>query len=206
MITTLNLRRVQPDIAWRNRGVDGEMARRRCWTWKRSVSAVGWLAGWLGVGLVLGGCQDRGYTFATTATYDVPALGFRMEIDAVGTVSPGHDLSMDGKVKGVLSLLGEPETARVTFQTFYAPTNLGSEQVLRFVAGTNQPIDRPWGGTYSVDSLDRMLRWGGITNVMPAVLEEVKNAIEGATLGPKSTATASSAHVIVVSAKPTFRR
>ncbi len=158
------------------------------------------------MGLVVGGCLDRGYTFATTATYDVPALGFRVEIEASGTVSPGHDLSMDGTVQGVVTRMGIPEKPLVTFQTLGSQANGATDQVIRFVAGTNRPIEQPWGGTYSADSLNRMLQSGGFTNVMPAAMEEAKNAIEGAGLGPKSTATVSSPHVVVVSANPTFRR
>jgi hypothetical protein len=168
--------------------------------------AWGVVVGGLGLGLVLGGCQDRGYRFATTATYDVPALGFRAEIEAKGTVLPGHDLSMDGTVSGAVTRLGEPDQVLVTFQTFHSSTNSSTGQVLRYALGTNEPIDRPWGGVYSTDSLNWMLRWAGMTNVMPAALEEAKNAIEWAGLGPKSTATRSSEHVVVVSAKPTFQR
>jgi hypothetical protein len=152
--------------------------------------------------VLLAGCLDRGYTFSTTATYDVPALGFRAVVAAHGTVAPGADISEDGVLRAVLLRLGGTTNPVVTLQT----TNLPTARTITYTIGTNAPLTLPWGSIDSIPSLQTVLNQAGFTNPMPAAVEESRNAIEGTSYGPKGTMIGSGTHVVAVSVKPTFKR
>ena len=164
------------------------------------------LASLLALGLVSAGCGDHGYTFSTTATYDVPALGFRADVTAVGKVPRGADLSDDGTSRIVLSRLDNPGVAVATLQTSNKVTSLPSRQTITYSIANRAPVTLPWASTDSPDSLRRILTAAGFTNDVPQAFQEALNAISGPELGPKSTGVASSTYVTVVKANPTFQR
>jgi hypothetical protein len=162
------------------------------------------LATLLALGLLSTGCGRPGYTFSTTATYDVPALGFRADITAVGTVPSDSDLSDDGTSQIVLSRLDNPGVAVVTLQTSNQVASLPSQQTITYSIANSAPVTLPWGSIESEGSFRRILAAAGFTNQVPQAFEEALNAVSGPALGPKCTAAGSSTYVTVVKMKPTF--
>jgi hypothetical protein len=164
------------------------------------------LATLLAVGLLSAGCGHQGYTFSTTATYDVPTLGFRADITAVGKVPPGADLSDDGTSRIVLSRLDNPGVAVATLQTSNQVASVSSGQTITYTIGNRTAVTLPWGSTESEESFRRILTAAGFTNDVPQAFQESLNAVSGPALGPKSTGVGSSTYVTVVKVKPTFQR
>jgi hypothetical protein len=164
------------------------------------------LATLLALGLLSAGCGHQGYTFSTSATYDVPTLGFRADITAVGKVPPGADLSDDGTSRIVLSRLDNPGVAVATLQTSNQVASVSSGETITYTIGNRTPVTLPWGSIESEGSFRRILTAAGFTNQVPQALEEALNAVYGPALGPKSTAAGSSTYVTVVKVKPTFQR
>ncbi len=159
------------------------------------------LATLLALGLLSTGCGRPGYTFSTTATYDVPALGFRADVTAVGTVPSDADLSDDGTSRFVLSRLDNPGVAVVTLQTSNQVASLPSRQTITYSIANRAPVTLPWGSIESEGSFRRILTAAGFTNQVPQAFEEALNAVSGPALGPKSTAAGSSTYVTVVKVK-----
>jgi hypothetical protein len=164
------------------------------------------LASLVTLGLLSAGCGQPGYTFSTTATYDVPTLGFRADITAVGKVPPGAELSDDGTSRIVLSRLDNPGVAVVTLQTSNQVASVSSGQTITYTIGNRTPVTLPWGSIESEGSFRRILTAAGFTNDVPQAFTEALNAVSGPALGPKSTAAGSSTYVTVVKVKPTFQR
>lgn len=164
------------------------------------------LAALLALGLLSAGCGHQGYTFSTTATYDVPALGFRADITAVGKVAPGADMSDDGTSRIVLSRLDNPGVAVATLQTSNQVASVSSGQTITYTVGNRTPVTLPWGSIESEGSFRRILTAAGFTNQVPQAFEEALNAVSGPAFGPKCTAAGSSTYVTVVKVKPTFQR
>jgi len=160
----------------------------------------------IGVILLHPGCGNRGYTFATTATYDVPALGFRADVTAKGSVVSGAALSEDGTFRAILTRMGNPAVPVAILQTSNRVASVPSNQTITYTIGTNAPVTLPWGSVESEISLVRILAAAGFTNAVPEAIGQAAHAIGGTALGPKSTATGSSSEVIVVKAVPTFKR
>lgn len=152
------------------------------------------------------GCRDRGYTFATSATYDVPTLGFRAEIAASGTVPAGADLSEDGTSRIRLTCIGIPELTIATLQTSNQVASTLSRETITCVIGTNPPVTLPWGSTHTEESVKQILLSAGFTNTPASAFDEACTILYGPGLGPKSTPVGSSTHVRVVSMKRTFQR
>jgi hypothetical protein len=159
------------------------------------------LATLLALGLLSTGCGRPGYTFSTTATYDVPALGFRADVTAVGTVPSDADLSDDGTSRIVLSRLDNPGVAVVTLQTSNQVASLPSRQTITYSIANRAPVTLPWGSIESEGSFRRILTAAGFTNQVPQAFEEALNAVSGPAHGPKSTAAGSSTYVTVVKVK-----
>lgn len=160
----------------------------------------------LALGLLASGCGDRGYTFSTTATYDVPALGFRADIVARGRVPSGADLSDDGTSLIVLSRLGHPPVPVATLMTSNQVAGVSSGETITCIIGTNALMILPWGAMSSGPSLKQILETAGLSTGVPAALDEAASAIAGPALGPKSTGVQSSTHVIVVKVTPIITR
>jgi hypothetical protein len=165
----------------------------------RSASAAAAvLALTLTLTLALTGCLDRGYTFATTAAYDVPALGIRVDLAAQGTVAPGADLSDDGTFTAVLTRKGAPTIPVATLQS--------TNQVIRYGLGTNLTSSLPWGSIDTEPSTRKLMNDLGFTNDVPAVFDEFSRVLSGAAFGPKSTVVGSSTNILVVKMKRDFQR
>jgi len=164
------------------------------------------LASLLALGLLSTGCSRPGYTFSTTATYDVPALGFRADVTAVGTVPSDADMSDDGTSQIVLSRLDNPGVAVATLQTSNQVASVPSRQTITYSIANRAPVTLPWGSIESEGSFRRILTAAGFTNHVPQAFEEALNAVSGPAFGPKSTAAGSSTYVTVVKVKPTFKR
>jgi len=160
----------------------------------------------LSLALLTAGCGDRGYTFSTKATYDIPALGFRADIIAQGKVPPGADLADNGTSRIILTRLGNPDAPVATLYTSNPVVSVPSGQTITYAIGTSAPMTLPWGSIESEASLRKILTTSGFTNDVPAAFSEALYALSGPALGPKSTAVATSTQVIAVKVIPTFQR
>lgn len=146
------------------------------------------------------GCGDRGYTFKSAATYDVPRLGFRMTVEATGTVPSGADLSEDGTFTAVLSRL--PEAGRPFAFLSGSQTNLTCRFEKGPTSGSAAASGQafPWSSMDAAGSLASILRAAGFTNSVsePDALEEAATTLFGPALGPKSTIIAGTSNIIVI--------
>lgn len=156
--------------------------------------------------LFTAGCWDRGYTFSTSVTYDVPALGFRADILTTGRVPPGADLADQSLTRILLTRIGSPGVSVATLLITNPVATVMSGQTITYAISTNPPATLPWGSLESEVSLKTILTNCGFTNQVPAAFSEALNAISGPPLGPKSTGVASSTHVTVVKVTKTIQR
>lgn len=156
--------------------------------------------------LLTAGCGDRGYTFSTTATYDIPTLGLRVDINSSGSVESGQDLSGDGTSRILLSRIANPGVTVATLQTSNQVAGVSSGATITYTVGTNTPITIPWGSPVAEESVRVILTAAGFTNDAPDDIDLAKAAIFYPELGPKSTPTGSSTNFITVKVKRDFSR
>ncbi len=148
--------------------------------------------------LLITGCGDHGYTFSTTATYDIPPVGLRVDIQSVGSVETGQDLSGDGTSRILLSRIANPGVTVATLQTSNQVAGVSSGATITYAVGTNTPVTIPWGSPVAEESVRVILKAAGFTNDAPDAIDLAKAAIFYPELGPKSTPTGSATNFIVV--------
>lgn len=141
--------------------------------------------------ILASGCWQRGYTFSTTATYDVLPLGLRVDISSSGSVEPGHDLG-EGTSRVILSQIANPSVPVAVLQTSNHVAGVSSVETITYTVGTNAPVTIPWGSAVAEESLEVILKAAGFTNTVPSALDAAKSAIYYPQLGPKSTPVGSS--------------
>ncbi len=156
--------------------------------------------------LLTTGCGDRGYTFSTTATYDIPAMGLRVDISSSGSVESGQDLSGDGTSRILLSRIANPGVTVATLQTSNQVAGVSSGATITYTVATNAPVTIPWGSPVAEESVRVILKAAGFTNDTPEAIDLAKAAIFHPELGPKSTPTGSATNFVVVKVTRNFSR
>jgi hypothetical protein len=141
--------------------------------------------------LVLASCTG-GRSYATRATYDAPKSGFRMIVDAVGSVPPGEDLGA-----GISTVLvcprGAPSARELRIDLSSAST--APRSVVAHDGTTSTPL--AWDFKASTASLTRALAGVGFTPDA-AEVEEAVRTIEGVGEGPKGTPMPGQTHALTV--------
>jgi hypothetical protein len=134
-----------------------------------------------GIALVmaLASCA-RSRSFETRATYDAPKTGFRMIVDATGTVPPNEDLGAGFSTVLVCPRAASARELRIDLPP-YAPA---TRSVVAHDGATATTL--PWDWKTAAASLTRALASVGYTPDA-AEVEEAVGVIDGVGEGPKAT-------------------
>jgi len=122
-----------------------------------------------------GGCgQFAENQFKTKAVYDARTSGFRIVIDASGSIPPGADIATNGVWKAVVTPLGSTTAKVVTINSI-------SNTSAAFAVDSQPTVTVTWG------SSSQALVPAGYTSLSDADVAEAAKAIEGAACGSKAT-------------------
>jgi hypothetical protein len=128
-----------------------------------------------------GGCgQFVENQFKTRAVYDAPTSGFRIIIDASGSIPPSADITTNGVWKAVVTPLSST-TAKVV--TIHSISNTSAA----FAVDSQPAVTVTWGSSSSKLSFGQALVVAGYTSLSDADVAEAAKAIEGAACGSKAT-------------------
>ena len=118
-----------------------------------------------------GGCdQFVEIQFETKAVYDAPTSGFRIVIDASGSIPPGADIATDGVWKAVVTPLGSTTAKLVTIHSI-------SNTSAMFAVHSQPAVTVTWGSSSSNLSFRQTLVAAGYTNLSDADVAEAAKAI-----------------------------
>lgn len=126
---------------------------------------------------ILGG---RSFRFQTTAVYEAPATGYRLEIEAAGSVEAGDDLSERSEGTARISPLGEAD--RIPLRLTFSESDTLTVQFGDRSPETSTRFRRDRDST-----LHSLLVRAGYERVDAAEVRESARAIDGALAGPKGT-------------------
>jgi hypothetical protein len=118
--------------------------------------------------------------FETKAAYDAPTSGFRIVIDASGSIPPGADIATNGVRKTVVTPFGSTTAKVVTIHSI-------SNTLATFAVDSQPAVTVTWGSSSSKLSFRQTLVAAGYTSLSDADVAEAAKAIEGAARGPKAT-------------------
>ena len=128
-----------------------------------------------------GGCgQFAENQFKTRAVYDAPTSGFRIIIDASGSIPPGADIATNGAWKAMVTPLGSTTAKVVTIHSI-------SKTSAAFAVDSQPAVTVTWGSSSSKLSFRQTLVAAGYTSLSDADVAEAAKAIEGAAFGSKAT-------------------
>ena len=152
----------------------------RPWLWVAIVGVLVLCLVWVGLGVVMFLLGPHDYDFWTSAVYEAPRSGFRIEIEGSGVVRSGHDLSEEATGSAIISPTGRSDARPIVL------TLSGFERAdYTLEGGQGGVVSRRWRD--GPEALARLLRRAGYGTVADEEVRETHGVINGVLSGPKGT-------------------